>query len=223
MPLADVQCFDGAVPVSFYDQQYFTGVTSNYKNGYNWSVFGSLFEIFADCLIQAYPEAESFLDLGCASGLLVRALREREVLAWGIDCSSYALSQADPAIRPFLSQGNLATCAFPPVDMIIAAEVLEHLTRPQLALLLPRLLCSTRLGLLATIPMPCMLNRLAWEEARRDVTHVSLHDRPWWTTLFQEVGWQSGVNERLAERFWTGHPLFLHSGWHPLCAGVPYG
>jgi trans-aconitate methyltransferase len=215
--------FTDAVPVEFYDQDYFTGVTSNYRDGYSWQRFGSLFQMFAECLIQAYPDAESFLDLGCASGFLVRALREREILAWGIDCSSYALSQADPAIRPYLFQGDLATCTLPAVDMVIASEVLEHLTLMQLALLFPRLLCSTRLGLLATVPMPSMLNRLAWEEAQHEATHVSLHDRPWWNTLFHEGGWQSGVNERLAERFWMGHPLFLHSGWHPLCAGVPYG
>jgi SAM-dependent methyltransferase len=211
--------FPDTVPVSFYDQDYFSGVTSNYQGGYTYERFGGLFQAFADCLITSYPQAHSFLDLGCASGFLVRALREREVLAWGIDCSQYAITQADAATRPFLFQGNLETIPFPSVDIVVASEVLEHLTYAQLRAMLPRLASQTMCGLLATIPGPEMLNGLAWEEAQREPTHVTLQGRAWWTDLFRITGWRVGVHEVLARQLFQNHPLFLVAGWNPFCAG----
>lgn len=213
--------FDDGVPVEFYDANYFNGVTSNYKDGYTWERFGGLFQALADCLIVSYPEANSYLDIGCASGFLVRALREREVLAWGIDGSAHAIAQADADTRRYLVCSDLLSAEFPQVDMVVACESLEHLTPWQLSVLLPRLLEHTSCGLLATIPMPSMLNGLAWQEAQAEVTHVSLYARAWWTQTFRAAGWRVGVNELLAAQYFINHPLFRAAGWNPFCAGAP--
>jgi SAM-dependent methyltransferase len=221
MPQLQIPRFDGAVPVSFYDEDYFSGVTSNYRDAYTYERFGYLFQCLAECLIRSYPLANSFLDIGCASGFLVQALREREVLAWGIDCSAYAISQADEGTRPYLTCANLETVEFPVVDIVVACETLEHLAVDQLGKLLPRLMERTMCGLFATMPMPSMLNGLGWEEAQAEPTHVSLYDRPWWTATFQQAGWRVGVHEVLAAQYFQNHPLILAAGWCPFVAGVP--
>lgn len=213
--------FDDGVPVEFYDANYFNGITSNYRDGYTWDRFGGLFQSLADCLIVSYPDVNSYLDVGCASGFLVRALREREVLAWGIDGSAYAIAQADEATRRYLVCDDVLRADFPQVDLVVACESLEHLTAWQLSVLLPRLLARTSCGLLATIPMPSMLNRLAWHEAQAETTHVSLYDRPWWTQTFRDAGWRVGVNESLAAQYFINHPLFRAAGWNPFVAGCP--
>jgi DNA-binding NtrC family response regulator len=44
------------------------------------------------------------LDVGCAKGFLVRALREAGRECWGIDHSQWALEQADSIASPYLTQ-----------------------------------------------------------------------------------------------------------------------
>jgi hypothetical protein len=75
-------------------------------------------------------------------------------------------------------------------------------------------------GLLATIPMPSMLNGVAWDEAQQEPTHVTLQDRVWWRDLLRLTGWRVGVHEHLAVQYFMNHPLFLASGWNPMTAGA---
>ena len=79
---------------------------------------------------------------------------------------------------------------------------------PSVFATLPRLMERTMCGLFATMPMPSMINGLAWDEARHEPTHVSLYDRSWWTTTFQQAGWRVGVHEVLAAQYFQNHPVF---------------
>src|SRR3954447_6886411 len=47
------------------------------------------------------------LDAGCAWGFLVEALWDRGVEAWGIDISSYAISNVRRDIKPFCKSASL--------------------------------------------------------------------------------------------------------------------
>lgn len=49
---------------------------------------------------------KTFLDVGCAFGDLVAALRNIGVEAYGIDISEYAIGKADEAIKPYIFKGN---------------------------------------------------------------------------------------------------------------------
>ena len=83
------------IPASWYDADYFEhGVTSNWKNGYQWAQFQGLFRDTASFLVESFPEASSFLDAGCAKGFLVRTLREKKKEAWGFDASGFAIGRA---------------------------------------------------------------------------------------------------------------------------------
>ncbi len=68
------------------------------------------------------------LDAGCAFGLLVEALRSRDVEASGIDVSPFAIAQASDSVRPFCRLGSITEELDGRYDLIVCIEVLEHLS-----------------------------------------------------------------------------------------------
>jgi 2-polyprenyl-3-methyl-5-hydroxy-6-metoxy-1,4-benzoquinol methylase len=81
--------------------------------------------------------AKSALDVGCAFGYGVGALRSMGYVAWGTDISSYGLKQA----RKHLNENVFGVCdvqhSLPfskRFDLVTCFEVLEHLENPARAL-----------------------------------------------------------------------------------------
>jgi GT2 family glycosyltransferase/SAM-dependent methyltransferase len=85
-----------------------------------------LFGDIAEAIVRDIAPT-SVLDVGCAMGFLVEALRDRGVDAHGLDVSEYALSEAPASIRPFLAIGSVTEPLTRDYDLIICREVLEHL------------------------------------------------------------------------------------------------
>ena len=53
------------IPASWYNADYFEhGLTSNWKNGYQWDQFQGLFRDTASFVVESFPGASSFLDAG---------------------------------------------------------------------------------------------------------------------------------------------------------------
>src|SRR5437868_6500995 len=77
--------------------------------------------------IVAELKPRTVLDAGCAMGLLVEALRDRGVEAWGIDISTYALDQVRPDIGAFCRATPVTAELAREYDLITCIEVLEHL------------------------------------------------------------------------------------------------
>jgi SAM-dependent methyltransferase len=98
-----------------------------YERNDHWlSFFGQV----ADGIVgQIAPT--SVLDVGCAMGFLVEALRQRGVAAWGIDLSDYAIAKVDPSVTDFCSTGSAAEPlpdGFPEsFDLVTCIEVVEHI------------------------------------------------------------------------------------------------
>jgi SAM-dependent methyltransferase len=70
------------------------------------------------------------LDVGCAKGYLVEALRERGIEAHGCDVSSFAVEHAAPGALGYVRLGDLSR-GLPygdgEFDLVAALEILEHL------------------------------------------------------------------------------------------------
>lgn len=113
---------------NLYNARYYGSYQGGaYERGGHWT---RLFGAVANEIIARWSPATT-LDAGCAIGLLVGELRERDVDAWGIDLSDYAISQADESTKPYLHVGSL-TEQFPSeipehFDLITCIETLEHM------------------------------------------------------------------------------------------------
>ncbi|MBN9509429.1 MAG: glycosyltransferase [Alphaproteobacteria bacterium] len=204
------------IPGSWYDADYFEhGQTSNWQQGYTWPLFRGVFTDAAGFLGEMFPEARSFLDIGCAKGFLVRALRERGFDACGFDHSAWAIDHAEAAARPHVRLAGVDTAAFDRrFDVTVAMSVLESLTEEQLRGLLSRARGWTSQALLAVIEM-------RQDPKDRDLSHITIRDRAWWRALFREAGWQQDPMHRAFERACQAHPVAARMGWsvHVLAPG----
>lgn len=84
------------------------------------------FARIADTIVTTIRPAR-VLDAGCAMGLLVEALCERGVDAYGLDVSSYALSRVPPHLRDRCWRASLTDELSGAYDLIVCQEVLAHL------------------------------------------------------------------------------------------------
>jgi SAM-dependent methyltransferase len=95
------------------------------------------------------------LDVGCAMGFVVEALRELGMQASGVDVSRYAVAHAAPGARGHLHHGDLLE-GLPFFDgafeLVTALETLEHLQPERIAQALAELRRVCRGYVVATIP-----------------------------------------------------------------------
>src|ERR1019366_3402488 len=118
---------------NFYGEDYYgssydqSGVP--YQRGEK--LWEDLFARLADSIVATIGPRTT-LDAGCATGMLVEALRDRGVDARGIDVSTWAIDQVPEALGPFCKVGSITEELDGRYDLITCFEVLEHLP-PSLA------------------------------------------------------------------------------------------
>ncbi|HUB14151.1 MAG TPA: glycosyltransferase [Acetobacteraceae bacterium] len=198
------------IPGDWYDAAYFEhGRTSNWDRGYHWSLFQNVFRDAGAWLAECFPQARSALDIGCAKGFLVRALRERGIAAFGFDHSPWAIDHADPVARPFLRLAGVDEAVWEQCfDLATAMFALESLTETQLRAFLPRARTWARQGLVAVIAPPWVAGQ------DRDPTRVTLLDRAGWRALFLECGWRQDPIHQLFEKSCAVHAVPRRLGWN---------
>lgn len=110
-----------------YDETYYdcyTGPIPYRREHPEWlEMFGRL----AELLIARFAP-ERALDVGCAKGFLVEALRDRGVEAFGVDVSAYALGEVREDLRPYVRLADAG--ALDPserYDLVTCIEVVEHM------------------------------------------------------------------------------------------------
>lgn len=80
----------------------------------------------AEC---AVPGVRTVLDVGCAKGFVVRALRRLGVEAWGIDPSAYAIAHAPEEVRPYVRVGAFLDAEVEgPFDLVRVDGVMVYMT-----------------------------------------------------------------------------------------------
>ncbi|MGQ9475739.1 MAG: class I SAM-dependent methyltransferase [Actinomycetota bacterium] len=94
------------------------------------------------------------LDVGCAKGFQVLALRRAGMDTWGIDISDYAVSEAPAEVEPYLKVEEYRKVHFPDeyFDLVLALEVLEHIPPTDIRKVVKELHRLTSRWVWATIP-----------------------------------------------------------------------
>lgn len=115
----------------------------------------------------------SILDAGCAKGLLVEALRDRGVEAFGVDISAYAIGQVREDIRPYCRVGSVADPLPRRYDLIVCTEILEHLPAEEGRRAVATLCAASDDLLISSTP-----------DDYRDPTHLNVQPPEYWAGLF---------------------------------------
>ena len=218
--LMDRECAQLARPVppipgEWYDAGYFEfGLKSNWDQGYTWPQFKGVFEDTAAYLLEMFPESNTFLDVGCAKGFLVRALRERGKEAFGLDHSPWAISTAEAAVAPFVRRASIDQTDYDRTfDILVAMSIFESLTEEQIRNFLARARHWVRHAIFATISTLSADSPPQAASEDRDLSRVTLRDHQWWQQRFFEAGWRQDPLHRVVERLCRDHPLPRKMGW----------
>jgi len=173
---------------TFFDADYFERGRESGKGwlqNYRWMPRRSFREAFAVIDTLGLNEKSSILDVGCAKGFIVRALRELMIPADGCDISTYALSFAPVGCWHCQDieawKGHRYTHAF-------AKDVLEHNTPEQLQVLL-EIIASVAPIFMVVIPLGDH-GRYRIQEYHTEITHLIAEDEQWWRRAFNQAGWR---------------------------------
>jgi predicted TPR repeat methyltransferase len=164
-----------------YDQAYFDG-----GKGYSKYDYSGQFEKWADQIIQTYHPT-NVLDLGCAKGFLVKALRDRGVPAWGIDISEYAIAQAPEDVADFLYLWDITSAdqlEVPTFDLIVSTDTFEHIPEDKLHLTKMFMLNHGK-RFYIKVATPDTPN---WEH---DPTHITIKPLDFWQEFFEDCNFEA--------------------------------
>ena len=162
----------------FYNKEYYDAYATadgavSYRDNPSLQEF---YQHVADKVVEDF-HPNTFLDIGCAMGWLVAALRDRGVNAYGIDVSSYAIGQVREDIRPYCrAQSALEDLPedFPKrYDMVSCIEMIEHLEEPDGLALIKKMCSYTDTLLLSSTP-----------DAKDEPTHFNVQQPEYWVKHF---------------------------------------
>jgi 2-polyprenyl-3-methyl-5-hydroxy-6-metoxy-1,4-benzoquinol methylase len=206
------------IPGDWYDRGYFEdGTKSNWPDGYHWQSFAGVFTETATFLASTFAEATSFLDVGCAKGFLVRALREMGKECWGVDHSPWAVEHAEPAAFPYLIRGSAEEIAIERrFDIVLAFDLLPHLTEEQASQFLSTARDWTDVALVAVIPSfetDEQERRYLQADDDADLSHILMRSRRWWHDRILRAGWRQDPLHGALERMCRQHELTCKMRW----------
>ncbi len=173
-------------PASFYDRDYFEGHRRQSPPHARELIYPMALRTARYLCRHRMPCRA--LDLGCAKGFFVEALRDSGVSqVIGLDVSFYAISQADASLKGHALVGDVSrslpfkseTC-----DLVTALDLFEHLADPLPTLREIRRLLTEQGCAYVKICHPAHPN------AARDPSHINVQPFAYWTALFKQVGFR---------------------------------
>lgn len=172
----------------YYDKSYYL----HYDDGRSYAneeLWRPQFQAIAQKIVDIYTP-KSFLDVGCAYGYLVAALRDLGVEAYGVDVSEFAISQVREDIRPYCFSANVVEGL--PVelpsqfDCISTIEVIEHLYEEDAQPFLHAICERTEQVIFSSTG-----------EDISDPVHFNVQQREYWAKRFLAEGFYHDLNREV--------------------------
>ena len=163
-----------------YDKEYYQShCGTEYIYNDEWKQFwGNV----ADEIVRTL-HPKTVLDVGCAKGFLVYELRKRNVEAYGIDISQYAISQVDDSIKNYCRVGSALESIKDHYDLITCIEVVEHLNHADSKCAIKNMCAATDDILFSSTPFD-------YEEK----THIGIKPIEDWIREFYYHGFLHNIN-----------------------------
>jgi 2-polyprenyl-3-methyl-5-hydroxy-6-metoxy-1,4-benzoquinol methylase len=140
-----------------------------------------------ELILREVPRGSSVLDVGCATGYLAEPLKARGCRVWGLDRDADAVSTAAASYEEAHVVDLDASDALPvpegAFDVVICADVIEHLRDPERGLRLVRRYLASNGRLILSVPnvanfsvrFPLALGRFEYRQSGiLDRTHTRL-------------------------------------------------
>jgi len=154
---------------------------SNFEN-YRWMPDATISMATHLKRYLALCPGDRFLDVGCARGYLVKALRMVDVHAFGYDISEWAIANCDPDVKPYVSNhlngGEYYT--------VFSKDTFEHIPPDDLRALLAKLIPCTRKRMFVIVPLAKEDGgEYVHPKEENDSTHVNRFTLPTWMDFLQ--------------------------------------
>jgi GT2 family glycosyltransferase/glycosyltransferase involved in cell wall biosynthesis/2-polyprenyl-3-methyl-5-hydroxy-6-metoxy-1,4-benzoquinol methylase len=161
-----------------YNENYYeTYRAGSYIGPYNRETFGYFFSLIAEKIIkEIHPQ--KVLEVGCAKGFLVEALRDRKIDVYGMDLSEYAINEVRADIKKFCKVGSIIDPLQQKFDLIVCIEVLEHIAPEFADKAVSNLCAATNDILFSSTP----------DDEHNEPTHLNVQPPEYWAGLFLKNG-----------------------------------
>lgn len=155
------------------------------------------------------------IEAGASKGWFIRRARLGGLEAKGFDISEYAVSHPAPGVEPYLTAHN-AGLEWPyqseSADVVCAWEFFEHVYDDEILFVLSEMLRVLKKGgeLWLKIGIDVPADHPFAGQPDHDQTHVAIHDREWWESLFEMAGLEhlpdreAALDAAFADRDWQG-------------------
>jgi hypothetical protein len=195
------------VPAPAYDASYYAHYYSGlervpYERTQQWlSFFGTV----AERVVSDIGPATA-LDVGCAHGFLVEALRDRGVDAKGFDISEFAISQVRDDVRAHCWVGSILEPIPGRYDLVTCVETLEHLDAKDADRAVEHICAITDDVLFSSTPSDYL-----------EQTHVNVRPPEYWAELFARHGFAHDVLfDGSFLTWWASRFRRIRDPWHRL-------
>ena len=171
----------GVAQLATTSSDYTTGYYATHLGGdeeYSWDSpsWRAFFGNVADRVVSL-TGAKRVLDVGCARGLLVQALVEKGVDAYGADISETAIASADPDIRDRLTVATAVDPIEGSWELLTCIEVVEHMSATDAEQAIANMCAVTDHVLFSSGPGDYS-----------EPTHVNVRPPADWAAIFAEQG-----------------------------------
>jgi len=190
-----------------YDEDYYehgieTG-KSCYQN-YRWIPSKTLPFCMAFIDHLELTRGMRILDFGCGKGFIVKGLRWLHRQAWGVENSTYCLTNLDPEVGELVFRDLPKNMFF---DWIISKDVFEHISHEEISDLLRKLSFKGD-KMFCVIPLADN-NEYRAPNYEMDSSHIIRENEDWWGQVFVSNGWEvtdfchrvKGMKENYAEHY----------------------